>query len=608
MRERIIKQSWARSREYRASRQMNSCEVLTPVQLKQRLEQIEDIYYFTEPIFGELLTEISQKDYLFTLADADGYILYQRGATCRLNSICGANWSEKFQGTNAIGTAIKTGQTVAVIGEEHYRPENRGLACTSSPIFSPYTSEIIGVVDISGSYKDYSPLHTAIINRVSRLIQNKILLQGTIDKLTISLKNAEDVGGKGRVGLEALFILDETGKIIAHNRNASDICDQGLINKPFTSLFTKCNTDIEKIIKDPAPHELVVKAALGSSPQLKPFYLKFIPPKDTKYYGNAVYFNRVKHQFDKKGQQRDAIIGKNPALTKSKEIALLAAQSDCSILIEAETGTGKELFARLIHRHSPRKNGPFIAINCAAIPENLVGSELFGYEEGAFTGAKRSGQPGKFELADKGTIFLDEIGDMPLESQKYLLRVLEEKNITRIGGRKSVAVDVRIIAATHKSLAEQVLEYAFRGDLLYRLNTMTIKIPSLRERKEDIILLVEYFLQQYNRKYNKTVKGLRAEVERIFMAYDWPGNVRELKNVIERAVILTENETIGCDSLPGSLLQEKGPVLNELGQEELEAILSLNKYNISKTARELNVARNTLYRRMRLLGIKVERK
>jgi DNA-binding NtrC family response regulator len=246
------------------------------------------------------------------------------------------------------------------------------------------------------------------------------------------------------------------------------------------------------------------------------------------------------------------MIGRSPALTKVMETVRAASLYDSAVLIQGETGTGKELVARAIHFNSTRKTEPMITVNCAAIPETLVESELFGHEKGAFTGADRQ-KKGKFELADRGTIFLDEIGDMPLPPQAKILRVLQDKAITRVGGEKTISADVRVIAATNRDIAALIAEGKFREDLYYRLRVIDIPVPTLRERREDIPLLVEYFLDRHNRRYHQK-KQFNREAMRRILEYSWPGNVRELENAIERAFVLSGSNVIKETDLPPEIL------------------------------------------------------
>jgi transcriptional regulator with PAS, ATPase and Fis domain len=234
------------------------------------------------------------------------------------------------------------------------------------------------------------------------------------------------------------------------------------------------------------------------------------------------------------------IIGRNHEFLKCLNIARSASPSMSNVLLLGESGTGKDIIAQAMHNASPRKNYPYLAINCAALPRELIGSELFGYEEGAFTGARKGGQIGKFELADQGTIFLDEIGDMPLDLQASLLRVLEEKTIMRLGGSRPIAVNVRVIAATNQDLEAMIANHRFRRDLFYRLGVIRITLPPLRKRPDDIYLLVQFFMENICRRFNKPPMTLAPELMEKFLQYDWPGNIREMQNVIEGAVQLAQ--------------------------------------------------------------------
>lgn len=273
------------------------------------------------------------------------------------------------------------------------------------------------------------------------------------------------------------------------------------------------------------------------------------------------YESRLEY-YRKKNLDGDALIYKSKKMKNLVDSAVRVAKQDVTILIQGESGTGKEKLTDMIYKNSLRSEGPFVKINCAAIPENLIESELFGYEKGTFTGAEKSGKKGLFEVADKGTLLLDEIGELPLHLQSNLLRVIQEKEIMRIGGRKRVPIDVRIIAATNVNLQEAVKEGKFREDLYYRLNVIPLIIPPLRERREDVAELIDWFLDSYNRKY-KTKIGISQKAIEVFTDYDWPGNVRELKNVIERLIIILEGEEItekqAARQVGGSVNEELQP-------------------------------------------------
>lgn len=308
----------------------------------------------------------------------------------------------------------------------------------------------------------------------------------------------------------------------------------------------------------------------------------------------------------------DDILGNSSQIHSLKEKVKMVAASDISVLIRGESGTGKELFAHSIHQLSNRSHQPFVKINCGAIPEHLLESELFGYEEGAFTGAKKGGKKGKFQLADGGTLFLDEIGDMPLNMQVKLLRALQEGEIESVGSTSPVKVDVRIIAATNRPLEKMMEEKRFREDLFYRINVVPFMIPSLRDRMEDLSLLIDSFIKKITKKSGKRISAIEDEVIEKFHQYSWPGNIRELENVIEASIYLTSNESITTESLPDYM---KESAVYPVGKKNLKDILeetekriltqSLSKYNHDKleAANALGISKSSMYEKLKKYGI-----
>jgi len=305
------------------------------------------------------------------------------------------------------------------------------------------------------------------------------------------------------------------------------------------------------------------------------------------------------------------IIGESDMIKKIIEYAKQIASTDSSILIQGESGTGKELFARALHNQGRRKDGPFIPINCAAIPESLLESELFGYDEGAFSGARKGGKPGKFELASDGTIFLDEIGDMPLHMQAKLLRVLQESAIERVGGIRSFSLNVRVIASTNQDLQNMVKKATFREDLYFRLNVMPLFVPPLRDRKNDIPILAEFFLQKYNEITKNEFKGFTDETIGLMQQYDWPGNVRELENAIQYAVNIEKEKIINPSSLPSNIKEtiqtsnNKLTLKNRVSRFEKKLLIkALDTYGHSVDAKSMiasdfGVSLPTLYRKLK---------
>ncbi|OFZ21094.1 MAG: Fis family transcriptional regulator [Bdellovibrionales bacterium GWB1_55_8] len=317
-----------------------------------------------------------------------------------------------------------------------------------------------------------------------------------------------------------------------------------------------------------------------------------------------------------------SIIGASAEMQEVFKVIAKIAQSPTTVLLSGESGTGKELVAYEIHRNSDRASKPFVKINCAAIPATLIESEMFGYEKGAFTGAVTS-KPGKFELANEGTLFLDEVADMPLEMQVKLLRVLQEQEFERVGGISSVKVDVRIITATNKNLEDEVRHSRFREDLFYRLNVVPMRLPALRERREDIELLVRFFVQQLNRKLKKDISALSPELLNAFRLYAWPGNIRQLENVLERMVLMSEGPALRLSDLPAEIAQALGPMESEpepegglsfkelvkrqtqgVERELIEKALEETGGNVTRAAEKLGLSRKGLQLKIKELGVK----
>jgi transcriptional regulator with PAS, ATPase and Fis domain len=306
----------------------------------------------------------------------------------------------------------------------------------------------------------------------------------------------------------------------------------------------------------------------------------------------------------------ESIVGVSAAIAALKRHVLKAAATTLPVIITGESGTGKELLAQAIHHASSRRPFPFVRVNCAAIPRDLFESELFGYEKGAFTGARQKGKPGKFELAHRGSMFLDEIGDLPLDMQPKLLRVLEEKEFERIGGNIIIKADFRLLAATNHDLEQMLEDKVFREDLFYRLNVVALPIPPLRERKEDILPIARHLLERITQDAGMPMVDLNTDAEQVFLEYDWPGNVREMSNALERAVFFAENETIRAADLPPFLYRRgspmapsgKRPLKFVQDEAEIDAIKSALKetgYNKARAADRLGIHRSLLYKKMK---------
>lgn len=482
-----------------------------------------------------------------------------------------------------------------------------------------YSYGVVGLIafneEQSSIITDNAKDLTNFLGKMADLISNKLKAQNKTEELELEKKKLEILlNGMNK----AVVSIDTRGNIDKYNvkfRESFNIEDEKLergnifdlldfIKKPSTLDFEKYKTGIfyyKKLGRNLKGiyniSEIVVKN------KLKGYVIDFIENKEA-----IKNYNKINKDYK---ITLDNIVGSSEIMEHTKQKALIAAKSNSTVLITGESGTGKELFARAIHNHSDRTDYPFVAVNCAAIPDNLLESELFGYEEGAFTGAKKGGKLGKFELAHNGTIFLDEIGDMSLHLQGKLLRVLQERELDKIGGKSNIFIDVRVIAATNKNLEELVRNGQFREDLYYRLKVIPITLPTLRERKSDIPLLIDYMIKEYARKLNKDVIGIEEDASKTLVDYTWPGNVRELQNIIEYSINMSNSTLLTLDIIPNNIKstyydekshkEEEIRTLEDLEKEEIRK--AFNKYKHYKkdkelVAKALGISRATLYRKL----------
>nr|WP_330409739.1 sigma 54-interacting transcriptional regulator [Romboutsia maritimum] len=457
------------------------------------------------------------------------------------------------------------------------------------------------------------------LGKMADLISSKLKAQIKTYELELEKKKLEILVNSMD---KAIVSIDINGHIDKYNCKFKDIfniednvVDKNIfsilefINKPFYEEFNKYKSS--SFIYRKGNYTLkgvynINKIILNND--LKGYVIDFIDKRET-----IKNYNKINKDYI---ITLDNIIGESNAINNSKRDALMASKSNSTVLITGESGTGKELFARAIHNHSDRSENPFVTVNCAAIPDNLLESELFGYEEGAFTGAKKGGKLGKFELAHKGTIFLDEIGDMSLHLQAKLLRVLQERELNKIGSKSNILIDVRIVAATNKNLEDMVCKGTFREDLYYRLNVIPLRLPSLRERKDDISLLINYMMKEYSEKLGKKVVSIDDKVVKTMVDYKWPGNIRELQNIIEYSINMAPSSVITLNLIPNKLknieceeIISNDGIISTLEQLEKKEILkALNKYKEYKkdkelAAKALGISRATLYRKLEKYNI-----
>jgi transcriptional regulator with PAS, ATPase and Fis domain len=536
------------------------------------------------------------------LTDADGTTLYFCGLDI---TPVGSRLLESVQGTNCTGLALAEDRLVYVLAEENFGIglRQRRMHCAAAPIRNAqgHTVAMLTLTAEPGWFH----FHTlGTVQAAAEAVSRQMALQVLLEEQQAVLE----------VLNEGLVVLDERGCIKALNRYARQLFGVGLelIGRPFQQLG---RSELSDVLGEPV-RDLDCTFHLANRGQLA--CLVSVCPLEQGGVIVSLRENRRIREITRRligtraSYTFETIQGNSRAIQDALHLGRIASRSDSTTLILGESGTGKELFAQAIHNGSDRHKGPFVAVNCGAIPRDLVQSELFGHVEGAFTGATRGGSAGKFELADGGTIFLDEIGDMSFDAQVSLLRVLQEGEITRVGAKNSRQVDVRIIAATHRNLSQAVAQGAFREDLYYRLNVLNLTVPPLRMRREDIPLLARHFLARCARSLRKSVQGFSPEAMALLSAYGWPGNVRELENSIERATNLAMGELIQPADLPMETRQhtplrayEPQPA-QDLSSHEMHAIVAALKNtggNIRLAARQLNVSRGGLYNKMSRFGL-----
>ncbi|MDW7651617.1 MAG: sigma-54-dependent Fis family transcriptional regulator [Bacillota bacterium] len=600
----LIYRSWKRCEEKQVDfRGTSDGEILSRPLLQERNEAYGDLLQAGKNVLPFLVRYLKGKKYIVLLCDKEGYILKSFGNQTfmtKAQSVYlspGANWREDVKGTNAIGTALAEQQPVKVLGWEHYVRENHILNCWAAPVRNA-RGEIIGVLDISGEASCEAERLVEIVLMGARMIEQNlqvIELENNFQFCRAGIRMASEMLREGFVTINSrgeIVEINEAGVQLLGNRR------EDVIGRSAEEVFhAKKSTLVQA-----NPREIRVDKP-GNT-----VHSRFSGVKDAQggFLGAVgVLQPSVPYQ-----NKETFWLGRSERTQKLFRRAAKAAGTLSTVLIQGESGTGKEVVARYVHQMSQRKNGPFVALNCAAIPATLIESELFGYAEGSFTGAKRGGQPGKFEQAHDGTIFFDEIGDMPLNVQASLLRVLQEKEIYRVGDSKTRKVNARVLAATNKNLAKLVEQGKFRLDLYYRLKVVSLEIPPLRERPEDILDLVPYFVSQLCAKQGKQPLVVPDALYSRLLTYSWPGNIRELENCIESMVAMAEGALLREDDLPQEVLRASvgqgvtdGSLLEQQTKQAILQALTKTNGKIAPAARLLGIGRTTLYRKLEELNI-----
>jgi transcriptional regulator with PAS, ATPase and Fis domain len=572
---------------------------------------------------------IFASDFSFILCDRDGFILElyadenQLPYLNRCGLDVGVSMNERSIGTTAVGVSIFEEQGIQTSGVDHTLKGLQAYSCSAAPVFNE-ENEVIGVLSLLGD-KNIEHNHTlGLVMSAAKAIQNRIESELVQKRLFDAQHYAFSMMNQLSFGV---FAVDLEDQIVWANNTACraiNIRRSLLINSNVDRILPQWSKLKKKILKGKSVLDQEMSFDI---PEVKERFLinaYLIKSQEGEIIGYQISlrpFKRFLGLVNKyagllAGFKFDDIITQSPKMIKVMDYARTVAGSPSSILLTGESGTGKEVFAQAIHNASDRKNAGFVAINCGAISASLIESELFGYEEGAFTGALKGGKPGKFELANGGTLFLDEMGEMQMDMQVKLLRALQDRQITRVGGSKMIPLDVRIIAATNKNLEQEVKAGKFRLDLFYRINVITIELPPLRKRKDDIALLAHHFLQVKADKLQKPMVRLSRTMLKEINAYHWPGNVRELENYIEKVTILNSMISIK-EHVSGEITSEKDSAEEEgefipktIHEAEKDLIIQTYKAlngNMSKIAKALGIGRNTLYQKIKRLEIELDK-
>ncbi|MDD3168122.1 MAG: sigma 54-interacting transcriptional regulator [Eubacteriales bacterium] len=591
--------------------------ILRGNELRRLLEKNAELIIIARP-FIEILYELLRgSGFSIYLTDKDGIVLTIIGDMSILEDqkktgiFVGTDMSEKSAGTNAIGTALYENCSVQISGEEHYITPFHIWTCSAAVIHNE-AGNCIACLNLTGRCQLAHPHTLGLVVAAVRSIENQMKVEKTQKDLREAYEYLDTVMDSSKVGYLA---ADINGIVKVINNTLCtmlDLKEEKIINKKASRILDKWEFILEELRNGNAYENREI-IYFGNEKKNR-FDLSVYPikTKTDQITGTVAIFKDIQKVYNLVNKYTgmsasytfEDVLGESKGILKLKEQAKRISNSPSTVLIQGESGTGKELIAQAIHNNSDRRHNSFVAINCGAIPKSLIESELFGYEEGAFTGAKRGGHPGKFELANEGTLFLDEIAEMPLDMQVSLLRVLQEGCVNRLGGNKCTITDVRIIAATNKDLKKEIDRGTFREDLYYRLSVIPLHVPPLREREGDIELLIRHFLKAKAVKLGKPIPKVKHDLYEQLVGYTWPGNVREMENCIENIVNMDGNTSFSFETDHIGHRQHAsvlgGPECELCSLEEWEKKVILNcldhcKGNITKAAQILGVNRSTLH-------------
>ncbi|VXC41259.1 sigma-54-dependent Fis family transcriptional regulator [Pseudomonas sp. 8O] len=598
----LIQESWSRCRDYGLTHQSSPRFDPPPAgELSALLESRQALVQTTHqevlPYYGTIL---ANSNCLIMLADDQGRLLHSWGDQRFIEPhqaagfVAGASWLERYTGTNAIGTALSCGQAVHIQHDEHFLKANRFMTGSASPIFDEQR-RMIAVLDVSSdSY--LPPAHTlGMVKMMSQSVENRLILKLFADQYhLLSFNTSLDNLDSPWAGL---VVFDEQGHVVSANRRADNLLGQPLTYGAIEQLF---DVPLQQLLNQPdgQPFSLRTSGHFRFHARVRrPARPVPIQPRD---------FRPQAAQSTPQEPQLHALSAGDARMDKAVRQAERLLEKDIPILIQGETGAGKEVFVKALHQASSRASQPFIAVNCAAIPAELVESELFGYEKGAFTGASQKGHVGLIRKAHKGTLFLDEIGDMPLRVQARLLRVLQERCVQPLGSSDLHPVDVRLVSATNRPLRQDVDSGQFRADLYYRISGLNLELPPLRERS-DKQALFQRLWEQHREPHQHA--GISREVLELFQHHPWPGNLRQLSSVLRVALAMADDQLVRAEHLPDDFFLDLPTDTTLHAHPEPDASDLASQYqacggNISYLARHLGLSRNTLYKRLREQGVR----
>ncbi len=598
---------------------------LSEDQLARTIEEQKQFYLLAQKQLDTLYQLLKDTGFCMALADKDGYVLYVVGDPDLVEHfkvrrcIPGYRWTERDMGTCVIGLVLEERIPIFLPGDKMFASLAQKISNAGAPVLSANGKDIMGVISLSG-YSKKMHVHTlGLVRQAAETVTAHLREKDRVRELDVQNQYMDALLESSSRGM---LTVNQQGVLVQANSRAAS-----LLNLPpefIGKTFAEClggHFDISTYLESGSGFDsrefLTKKKGVTQYASLDP-----IRNNTGELVGGLITVTEKKEIIrvatEMTGSHAhftfDSIIGSSDELKTALHMARIAAKSTTTVLLAGETGTGKELFAQAIHNGSEQSSQPFVAINCGAIPKELMESELFGYEEGAFTGAQKGGRPGKLELADGGTLFLDEIGDMPFAMQVKLLRVLQTGEIQRVGSLRTVQVNLRLISATHQDLKKAIQDHQFREDLYYRICTLKIDIPPLRDRGRDVLLLADHFLGRHSHRLNRQFEIKDPGLENGLLGYRWPGNIRELEGSVERAVHLAEDDALISEHFGITALTEPENYANEtvhqlpktLAQIEKQALTSTLdhcKGNICQTARLLGISRPTIYRKLKSYGI-----